>query len=120
MRYLFVRFIAAIACAVAGLQAGPAYAKRVALVIGNADYKVGPLQNPVNDATAVAEAFLKLGFEKVILKRNLGAEAFRAALREIAREARGADLGRLFCRPWDRSCRSKLSHPNRCHVGDSG
>jgi len=67
-------------CAVGGLYPCPAEAKRVALVIGNADYGVGPLQNPVNDAAAMAEALGKLGFDKVILRKNLGIEGFRAAL----------------------------------------
>jgi uncharacterized protein YecT (DUF1311 family) len=76
---------------------GSAQARRVALVIGNADYRVGPLGNPVNDAIAVAEALGKpLRFDKVILKRNLGFDGFRAALIEMGREAVGADLGVIF------------------------
>ena len=76
--------------------AGPADARRVALVIGNAEYKVGPLANPVSDAAAVAEAFGRLGFDKVMLKRNLAAEAFRAALLEMSRESAGAELGVVY------------------------
>ena len=84
-------------CAVTGLHALPAEARRVALVIGNADYKVGPLQNPVNDATAVADTFEKrLGFDTVILRKNLSAEGFRTALIEFAREAAGADIGVVY------------------------
>jgi len=38
--------------------------KRVAMVIGNGDYKVAPhLDNPVNDARAVAASFRHLGFQ---------------------------------------------------------
>ena len=71
--------------------------KRVALVVGNAAYKLGPLANPVNDAQAVAEALEKeFKFDKVLLRRNLGIDAFRAALRELAREARGAPVGLVF------------------------
>jgi hypothetical protein len=74
-----LRCLAGICVVLFCLQAaiGPAEARRVALVIGNADYKAGPLANPVNDATAVAAALEKLGFDKVILKKDLGAEAFR-------------------------------------------
>lgn len=80
-----------------GLYAPPAEAKRIALVIGNADYKVGPLANPLNDAAAVAEAFEKqLKFDKVILRRNLDSDAFRAALRELARETSGAEIGVVY------------------------
>jgi len=93
----FIRLLAVSCCVIAGLHGGPAEARRVALVIGNADYKVGPLQNPVNDAAAVAEAFEKrLKFDKVILRKNLGAEAFRAALLELSREASGAELGVVY------------------------
>ncbi len=42
---------------------------RVALVIGNSDYKSTPLSNPVNDATDMAAVLSKLGFE-IIVKTN--------------------------------------------------
>jgi len=91
-----IRLLAA-CCILAGLNAEPAQARRVALVIGNAAYKVGPLANPVNDAAAVADALEKqLNFDKVILKRNLTGDAFRAALREMAQEAVGAEFGVIY------------------------
>jgi uncharacterized caspase-like protein len=66
-------------------------------VIGNADYKIGPLQNPVSDATAVAEAFeRRLGFDKVILRKNLSFNGFRATLDELSREAAGADIAVVY------------------------
>jgi uncharacterized caspase-like protein len=66
-------------------------------VIGNAQYKIGPLANPVRDAAAVAEVLERqLGFNTVILRRNLGADSFRAALREMARVSHGAELGVVF------------------------
>jgi uncharacterized caspase-like protein len=74
-----------------------ALGRRVALVIGNAAYKVGPLLNPVNDAEAMAKALLTdLTFDKVILKKDVTAEGFRAALREFAREVVGAGLGLVY------------------------
>ena len=88
--------LVALCCTLAALHVPAAEAKRVALVIGNAAYKAGPLQNPVNDATAVAAALGGLGFDKVILRKNLGVSAFRAALDEMARESTGADLGAIF------------------------
>ncbi len=39
--------------------------KRVALVIGNAAYKSGPLVNPVNDARAMASRLRTLGFDVI-------------------------------------------------------
>jgi TRAP-type mannitol/chloroaromatic compound transport system substrate-binding protein len=96
MRHVIRLFVLA-CCILAGLHVAPAQARRVALVIGNAAYKVGPLANPVNDAAAVAEALEKqLRFDKVILRRNLSGDAFRAALREMSREALGAEFGVIY------------------------
>ena len=64
-------------CVAAGLAIGSAMfaapgtaqadpEKRIALVIGNGDYKIAPhLDNPPNDARAIAETLRKLGFEVV-------------------------------------------------------
>jgi hypothetical protein len=50
----------------AGLDA--AEARRLALVVGNADYAAAPdLKNPVSDAQAVAAALERLGFEVTLL-----------------------------------------------------
>lgn len=38
--------------------------QRLALVIGNSAYKVGPLRNPANDARAMANALRASGFEE--------------------------------------------------------
>ena len=75
---------------------GDAEAKRVALIIGNAAYRVGPLANPVNDATAVAEAFIKLGFEKVVLKTDLTGNDLRSELRDFSSDAAGADVAVVY------------------------
>jgi hypothetical protein len=92
---LVIRLTTAVFCVLAALL--PAEARRVALVIGNADYKIGPLTNPVSDAEAVAEAFEKdLGFDKVILRKNLSFNGFRAALAEIGQEAAGAEVAAVF------------------------
>ena len=70
--------------------------RRVALVIGNAHYKIGPLQNPVNDAMGMASTLKRLRFDKVIFRRNLGIEGFRDALKEMSREAAGAKLAIVY------------------------
>ena len=44
-------------------QSAIAAQKRIALVIGNSDYKVAPLKNSVNDATDISKQLKKLGFE---------------------------------------------------------
>ena len=70
--------------------------KRVALVIGNSNYTIGPLANPINDAKAMAQSFESLGFDKVLLRTDLGVECICKALGEIAREAVGADIAVIF------------------------
>jgi hypothetical protein len=42
--------------------------RRIALVIGNANYAVGKLKTPLNDATDMANALKELGFEVILLK----------------------------------------------------
>ena len=96
---VLVRYVVALAAALLGAIAGilPAEARRVALVIGNAEYRIGPLANPVHDAAAVAETLEKrLKFDTVLLRPNLSLDGFRAALREMAAQSRGAELGVVF------------------------
>jgi hypothetical protein len=97
LRIFFPCLIAAALWVVALATAGSAEARRVALVIGNSDYGIGPLRNPVGDAEAVAQTLdKKLGFDTVILKRNLTSEGFRTALLEFARAATGAEVGLVY------------------------
>ncbi|MFN8254810.1 MAG: caspase family protein [Bacteroidales bacterium] len=56
--------------------------KRYALIIGNSTYKMGPLRNPTNDASAMAEQLKKLGFE-VSLYINQGKEDLKTHIREF-------------------------------------
>ena len=88
----FLLFLAFLTGAVTAASAE----RRVALVIGNGAYKVSPLANPGNDAEAVAAALRALGFATVMLRKDLGTEAMRAALMELAREATGADVAVVF------------------------
>src|SRR5262249_31160809 len=62
-------------------QAAPAYAeKRVALVIGNNDYKNVPrLQKAVNDARTMGDTLKQLGFN-VMVAENLNRQAFSQTL----------------------------------------
>lgn len=80
---LHVIRVVALISVIAGLHVVPAEARRVALIIGIGEYKIERLRNPVNDAAAVAEAFGKLGFDKVILKKNLTFDGFHAALLDV-------------------------------------
>jgi uncharacterized caspase-like protein len=95
------RFLAfAAALAVAGGLAAPGAAlaqaeKRVALVIGNAAYKDGPLKNPVNDARAMGARLSELGFE-VLLRENLTKSATETAIGDFAEKLSQGAVGMLF------------------------
>jgi uncharacterized caspase-like protein len=70
--------------------------KRVALVIGNGDYRtMQALRNPTNDALDVADAFEHLGFE-VIEQRNLGRDAMQRAIAEFAEASADADISVFY------------------------
>lgn len=50
------------------LLSSPTHAARLALVIGNRDYTVGPLKNPINDAEAMSRTLSGLGFGTTLVK----------------------------------------------------
>ncbi|HEX4948703.1 MAG TPA: caspase domain-containing protein [Blastocatellia bacterium] len=54
--------------------------QRVALVIGNSNYQVGPLANPANDAKAMAQTLRESGFD-VMEYTNLNKRGLEEALR---------------------------------------
>ena len=72
-------------CLAIGAAAAQAAEQRIALVIGNAAYKVDPLDNTVNDARAVADALRTAQF-KVTLRENLDRRALFDALRAFGNE----------------------------------
>jgi len=57
--------------------------KRIALVIGNSAYKDQPLQNPVNDARAVATRLRQLGFD-VVMRENATRAQFSSGIAEFS------------------------------------
>jgi hypothetical protein len=70
--------------------------RRVALVIGNSQYKnTAPVQNPANDAADMAAALRALGFD-VLFKTNLDKHATDLFLAEFARMATDADAALVF------------------------
>lgn len=73
----------------------PAKAQRIALVIGNGDYKDAPLSNPVNDARAIVQALKESGFT-VILRENTSQKALLSALREFGDKLRGGGVGLFY------------------------
>jgi len=71
-------------------------AGRVALVIGNADYSaVAPLDNPRNDAEAVADALERQGFS-VLRGTNLGRIGMRDALRKFRDMADRSEIALVY------------------------
>src|SRR5439155_544562 len=70
--------------------------KRVALVIGNGAYKNTPkLPNPPNDASDVAAALARSGFD-IIFDTNLDQLGMQEASIRFAREARTADVALFY------------------------
>lgn len=71
--------------------------RRVALVIGNADHKLGvPLANAVDDAAAVAATLKRLGFDPVIQGTNFGLIEMGRALADFAVCADEANMAVIY------------------------
>jgi len=89
----------AIAAALASLPAlsSPGFAEtRIALVIGNGAYQsVPPLTNPANDASAVAAALRRSGFNTTEAT-DLDAHGMQKATIAFARAARSADVALFY------------------------
>lgn len=69
--------------------------KRIALVIGNSSYSSGPLKNPVNDATDMAAALRKLGFQ-VYLKKNADLEIMEEAIENFGNQLKRGGVGLFY------------------------
>jgi len=71
--------------------------KRVALVLGNSNYKNAvPLPNPANDAAALAATLKGAGFDIVDSRLDLPSTEMRRALRDFADIARDADIAVVY------------------------
>jgi hypothetical protein len=71
--------------------------KRVALVVGNSNYRsAAPLPNPANDAAAVAATLKSAGFDIVESRLDLRAADMRRALRDFADQAADADIAVIY------------------------
>lgn len=78
------------------LAAAPAFAsKKVALVVGNANYAEAPLRNPVNDARAVARQLKAKGFD-VLLKENVTKAQFSEAVADFGEKLAEGDTALFF------------------------
>lgn len=69
--------------------------KRVALIIGNSDYAVSRLANPIQDANAMAEALRALEFD-VILRINADQASMGEAIRRFAGKLSRDSVGLFY------------------------
>ena len=68
---------------------------RVALVIGNGNYRETPLRNPVNDVRAVAKALRELGFD-VLAHENANKRTMETAIIEFGRRLTDGGVGFFY------------------------
>jgi len=70
--------------------------RRIALVIGNQAYEQSPLRNPVNDASAMAQALRDLKFDEVTEKHDLTIRQMRAEIDRMATGLHPGDLALFY------------------------
>ena len=71
--------------------------RRVALVIGNANYdRGGVLWTTINDANAIAAVLSNAGFDVVDKRTNLGVVEFKRAVREFVDRSANADVAVVY------------------------
>ena len=94
MRYVFM--VVCLLFSIVGTVTDAKADKRVALVIGNAEYrKASRLANPPNDAADIADSLRRLGFTVSALS-NADYDKMRRAIGEFTRSARDADFAVVF------------------------
>lgn len=82
--------VAVLFCLASGCVAAASTGQRIALIIGNSNYvELSALQNPENDARAMAGALEALGFD-VILKVDADRRGMARAIRDFGRQLTGA------------------------------
>jgi len=69
--------------------------RRVALVVGNADYPTSPLRNPVNDAQALSASLRQVGFE-VMSATNTNLQALDRAVSSFTSSLRKDDVALFY------------------------
>ena len=70
--------------------------KRFALVIGNSDYTIGVLTNPVNDAYAMAMALENLGFDVSLRLEVKTKDEMKRAIREFGEKLKQGGVGLFY------------------------
>jgi tetratricopeptide (TPR) repeat protein len=81
----------------ASIAAPQPQGRRVALVIGNSEYRAVPmLPNPKRDAATIADALRRTGFQSVTLANDLTREQMHDALRRFAVESDNAEWSLVY------------------------
>jgi len=72
--------------------------EKVALLIGNTDYKFQPLSNPVNDVRAISRTLIEIGFHKknVMVLENASRDEMIDALIKFRKKAKKAEIAFLY------------------------
>lgn len=91
--FILILFIPVVCLSNRGI--GVNYSNRLALVIGNGNYKYSPLKNSVNDAADIANALTELGF-KVTLKINAKQKVIEQSIRDFGRKLRAGGIGLFY------------------------
>ncbi len=76
---------ALLCCQWAHAQSADKPEQRLALLIGNASYRLDPLQNPVNDVRLVAQSLRAVGFEVMVLE-NANLEVTLKTVNEFSKK----------------------------------
>jgi osmotically-inducible protein OsmY len=69
--------------------------QRIALVVGNANYKVRPLKNPLNDADDISRSLRSSGFEVIDL-RDASLQQMRNGVRQFGDRLINNDVGLVY------------------------
>jgi hypothetical protein len=69
--------------------------QRIALVIGNSNYKNAPLRNPANDATDISRALKRLGFQVTML-RNADQRKMEDSIRKFGKTLSKGGVGLFY------------------------
>ncbi|MFH1091686.1 MAG: caspase family protein, partial [Pseudomonadota bacterium] len=95
LRVLVLKLVLIVSLALIPPSAHSAAERRVALVIGNGEYRSAPLRNPPNDAEAMARTLSGLGFV-VNKKINADRKTMIQAIHDFGRELRQGGVGLFF------------------------
>lgn len=87
--------VALVACLSVAMATAASAGERVALAIGISAYRSQPLPSPARDATEVADALSRYGYQ-VTLAKDLNSEDFRAAVSAFVAKARGAEAAIVY------------------------